>query len=108
MYFNFVSINITCCLLPSRSLHFFWVGTDCEKKLDGFDNLLRDKNHTYAVLRPVELSVASTFRNDISGYPIRETDMVDKDPEDVKTPGVDNIPEDLDSEDSIKDLVFEI
>ncbi|KAG5879023.1 hypothetical protein JTB14_009661 [Gonioctena quinquepunctata] len=69
---------------------------NCEKKLDGFDNLLRDKNRTYAELRPIELPitdpVAATSRNNISGYPIQETDMVDEDPEDVEMPD-DTIPE---------------
>ncbi|KAG5880532.1 hypothetical protein JTB14_022747 [Gonioctena quinquepunctata] len=47
----------------------------------------------------------STSRNNISGYPIQETDMVDEDPEDVEMPGNDIIPED-DSDDSIKDPDF--
>ncbi|KAG5891014.1 hypothetical protein JTB14_005788 [Gonioctena quinquepunctata] len=85
---------------------------NCEKKLDGFDNLLRDKNRTYAELRSVELPitdpVTSTARNNITGYPIREFDMVDEDPEDDEMPGDDTIPEYFDSEDSIKDPDFEI
>ncbi|KAG5899078.1 hypothetical protein JTB14_028248 [Gonioctena quinquepunctata] len=55
--------------------------------LAGFDNLLRDKNRTYAELRLVELPVTdpvvSTFRNNISRYPIQGTEE-DEDPEDVE------------------------
>ncbi|KAG5865508.1 hypothetical protein JTB14_031713 [Gonioctena quinquepunctata] len=77
-----------------------------EKKLGGFNNLLRDRNRTHAELRPVELPindpVASTSRNNISGYPIHETDMVDENPEDVELPGDDTIPKYLDSHDSVE------